>query len=227
MPRTPNQPTMPRIGHEVRVSNRPTKTLAGRTTKNRNRVSPTTRQLQESRNSVPPINRMSTRSESRSRCSLNTGEPSLTVGAGEFEFGLAQRDGGKKHRQKSPRAHQQTQAIRHTDQAESEEIVHQHVLVWLAAQPPSKMAQCSAGDGLYGDSRQRGPQHVDQRLVQAGVAKLVQSEQSHPQHHKWKCAAVIHASFAGQGEAELIAVAGMTDLDIGRKYRVGRRQDRA
>jgi hypothetical protein len=39
------------------------------------------------------------------------------------DLGLAQRDDAKKP-PKSPRTHQHTQAVYHTDQAESEEVVH-------------------------------------------------------------------------------------------------------
>ena len=90
-----------------------------------------------------------------------------------------------------------------------------------------QMGQCGAGHDPDGDSRHRGPQHIDQHPAQAEFAELVQPEQSHPQHHKRKSAAVVHARLAGQGEAQLVAVTGMTDLDIGRQHRIGGRQDRA
>src|SRR3989338_7595067 len=80
MPRTPNQLTMPRIGHDVRVPSRLASALTGRATKNKNTASATARQLQESENIMPPTSRISSISESLSRCSLKISDPPLTVG---------------------------------------------------------------------------------------------------------------------------------------------------
>jgi hypothetical protein len=126
---------------------------------------------------------------------------SVPIGAGEFKFGLAQRDGREENRQKPPRIDPQAQSVHHPDQAEPEEVVHELVPRWIAAQFPRPMGQRSAGRDPDGDPRHGGPQHIDQRPAQAEFTELVQSEQSHPQHHKRKGAAVMAAG----GELHQIA----------------------
>jgi hypothetical protein len=73
----------------------------------------------------------------------------------------------------------------------------------------------------------RGPQHVHQHPAQAEFAQVVQAQQAQAEDDEGKGAAVVHARFAGQVEAQLVAVAGVAGLHIGGQHRVGGRQDRA
>jgi hypothetical protein len=54
----------------------------------------------------------------------------------------------------------------------------------------------------------------------------MQAEQSETEHHQRESRAVVHAGLAGEREAELVAVAGMADLNVGGEHRVGGRDDR-
>ena len=58
-------------------------------------------------------------------------------------------------------------------------------------------------------------------------AQVMQAEQAQAQHHEREGDAVVQAPFAGQAEAQAVAVAGLQYLDIGGQNRVGGREDGA
>ena len=148
--------------------------------------------------------------------------------AGQFQFGLAQRDSGKKHRQKAPGVQQDREAIDQANQTQAEKIVHQIVLIRSPAQLPHAARQHHARCHANRNAGNRRPQHIDQHPAQAVIAsqfQVVQAQQPQAQHHKREGAAIVHACLRSQRETQLIAVTGVADLHIGGQHGVRRRDD--
>ena len=119
----------------------------------------------------------------------------------------------------------QAHAVHQRDQAQPQEVVQQLVLVGSAAQPPAQARERHAGQHADADTAQGAPQHIDQHPADAALTQVVQAEQAQTQHHKRKRGAVVHASLAGEREAQAIAVTGVAALHVGRQHRVGRGHD--
>ena len=71
------------------------------------------------------------------------------------------------------------------------------------------------------------PKHINNEPAPPAPAHVMGTEQSQPEHHEWKCSAVIPAGFSREAEAQWVGVERMLHLHIAREDRIRRRENRA
>ena len=122
---------------------------------------------------------------------------------------------------------QHRHAVRQRDEPQCQEFIEPDRLLVAAAQVHHQLADQRSERRAQRQAAAEGPQHVDHPPAPAPGPQFVQAEQAQAEHHKRERGTIVQRAFAGQAEAQAVAVTGVLDLHVGGQYRVGGREDAA
>ena len=138
-----------------------------------------------------------------------------------------QREAGGKSREKAGGGRQLRDAVSQCHQTQREKFLMADGAGVAGAQVDHQPAEEHADGGADRQAADQRPCHVECQPVPAAISQVAQAHQAESEHDERVGGAIIEPAFAGEAEAQAVAVGRVVELDVCRQHRVGRRQDAA